>query len=173
MENASRALIMAAEVLIGILILTLAVYLINIFGKNAKQQEEIVYKKNLTEFNNKFTKYETPPQNLSLAEASDPDNGHKKADEYITSADVVTVVNLARQTNIEYSNNDPSSENYINVTVDGANCTNISESQWITKEKSILENSTASGTVYKRYNCQIILSQDTGKVRTIIIRNMF
>ena len=33
MENASKALIMAAEILIGIMILSITVYLFNVFGR--------------------------------------------------------------------------------------------------------------------------------------------
>ena len=37
MENASKALIMAAEILIGLLIISLAVYLFTSFGTSAAQ----------------------------------------------------------------------------------------------------------------------------------------
>lgn len=82
MENASKALLMAASVLIGLLILSLAVYLFVSFGSTSaelhKQQEE----QRLTQFNSQFSSYEGK------------DN--------ITIYDVVTIANLATESNIYY-----------------------------------------------------------------------
>ena len=59
MENASRALIMAAGVLVGVLLLSLAVFLFTIFGNFGSEMTTQMNEKNLSEFNAQFTKYES------------------------------------------------------------------------------------------------------------------
>lgn len=172
MENASKALMIAAEVLIGILILTFAVYLVNIFGQNAKEQEEAIFRKNLTQFNEQFTKYETPTNNITAAQAI---SDEKLANEYITSADVVTLINLAKQKNNEYANNDQNSMYYITVRLGGVTVNGYNEDAL----KNILNNSTTvfnGTTIYKRFSCTVKLSnsgEDTGRVREVLIKEMF
>ena len=58
MENASKALMMAASVLIGIMIISLAVYLFTTFGASSKQLHEEIETNRLNEFNTQFTLYE-------------------------------------------------------------------------------------------------------------------
>ena len=58
MENASKALIMAAGVLIGVLIISLAVYLFVSFGKTSEGIHTQNAKKQIDQFNAKFTSYE-------------------------------------------------------------------------------------------------------------------
>lgn len=81
MENASKALLMAAGVLIGILILSLAVYLFVSFGSSSaeihKQQEE----QQIGQFNSQFLSYEGKE---------------------CTIYDVVSVANLATESNRYY-----------------------------------------------------------------------
>ena len=79
MENASKALIMAGGMLVGILVLTLAVYLFITFGTQASKVGDIVKEQQIEKFNSDFTSY------------VDKDN--------ITIYDVITVANRARQYN--------------------------------------------------------------------------
>ena len=58
MENASKALLMAAGVLIGVLILTLAVYLFATFGATSAELHKQQATDRLNEFNSQFTSYE-------------------------------------------------------------------------------------------------------------------
>ena len=58
MENASNALIMAAGVLIGILILSLAVYLFIDFGSTASEINSQITEQQISQANSKFTIYE-------------------------------------------------------------------------------------------------------------------
>lgn len=85
MENATNALLMAGGVLIGILILSLAVYLFTTFGGTASKVNEQNIQVQLTQFNEKFTKYEGISTN--------------------TIYDVITVAGLARENNLYYDNN--------------------------------------------------------------------
>lgn len=89
-ENASRALIMAAGVLVGVLLLSLAVYLFTIFGNFGSEMTTQMNEKNLSEFNAQFTKYESYQD----------ENG--KWQNTCRAQDVVTIANLAKENNNKY-----------------------------------------------------------------------
>ena len=76
MENASKALIMAGGMLIGILILTLAAYLFITFGYQASKVGDRVKEQQIEKFNSDYNVY------------AESDN--------ITIYDVITVANRAR-----------------------------------------------------------------------------
>ncbi len=57
MENASNALLMAAEVLIGVMIISLAVYLFHSFADYSREMNIKMEATILDEFNNQFLKY--------------------------------------------------------------------------------------------------------------------
>ena len=58
MENASKALMMAGGVLIGVLIISLAVYLFADFGSRSASINAQNTEKQLAAFNSKFTSYQ-------------------------------------------------------------------------------------------------------------------
>ena len=80
MENATRALHIAAGALLGVLILSVAVALFSIFGGSSKEIIEKLDEAKITEFNNNFLKYYN---NL------------------IDVYDVVTMANFAKKNNAE------------------------------------------------------------------------
>lgn len=80
MENASKALIIAAEVLIGVLLLTLMVFAFRAMGSFSDSVDKNIEMKNLSEFNTKFEIY-------------------RKND--LTAQDVITIGNLAKKYNRE------------------------------------------------------------------------
>ena len=82
MENASKALIMAATILIGVAILSLGVYLFTYFGNYAKDVEGENRANQIAQFNSQFLKYQ--------------------GSEDITIYDILTVANLAKQNNENY-----------------------------------------------------------------------
>ena len=82
MENASKALLMAAGVLIGVLILSLAVYLFATFGATSSELHRQNDANRVNEFNAQFTSYERK--------------------QGITIYDVITVANLATENNTYY-----------------------------------------------------------------------
>ena len=86
MENASNALIMAAGVLIGVLIISLAVYLFVDFGSTTADINKQMEKQQLVQFNTKFTSYE--------------------GREELTIYDVITVAGFAQENNLYYGNDD-------------------------------------------------------------------
>ena len=58
MENASKALIMAGGILVGVLVLSLMVYLFADFGSTSAQINDQNKQNQLSQFNSKFTAYE-------------------------------------------------------------------------------------------------------------------
>lgn len=102
MENASKALLMAATVLVGVLILSIGVYLFSIFGDFSSETAKQIEEKKISEFNAQFYKY----------------LGQKKC----RAHDIVTVANLANENNKnnEYTDSDRNTGTYyIKVIVDG------------------------------------------------------
>ena len=82
MENASKALIMAAGVLIGVLILSLAVVLFTNFGATSQGVYTQMEERQLTQYNAQFTVY----------------SGRTD----ITIYDIISVANLAKENNETY-----------------------------------------------------------------------
>ena len=82
MENASKALIMAAGVLIGILILSLAVFLFVDFGSTSSEIYDEVETRQLAQYNAQYTIY--------------------VGRENITIYDIITLANLAKENNDYY-----------------------------------------------------------------------
>lgn len=107
MENASKALIMAGSILIGVMILSLGVYLFKSYASTSQQINKQMTDTQITEFNSQFTKYED----------------QKKVRAY----NIVSIANLARQNNEQYygENYNASTEKgepyYITVMVNGIN----------------------------------------------------
>ena len=79
MENASNALIMAATILIGVLIISAGVFLFNQFGENSKTINERMEQAQKDQINAQFVKFEGV--------------------ETCTAHDIVSVANLAKEYN--------------------------------------------------------------------------
>ncbi len=106
MENASKALLMAASILIGMLILSLAVYLFISFGSTSSELHKQKEEQQLQQFNSQFTSY--------------------VGKEGSTIYDVVTVANLATENNIYYEFEKRNiiadgKDNYISVVFENSN----------------------------------------------------
>lgn len=157
MENASKALIMAAEVLIAMVILSLAMYLVITFGNFSQQVHEQNQEIELTQFNSQFTQFE--------------------AMENVTIYDIITVANYARENNQRYelnvSSRDKESTYYVSVyRKSGSNNNAIEhESQSIldTLIKQDIDEMKNKATNYlPKYKCQTFTSSVTGRVYKII-----
>ena len=83
MENASKALIMAGGILIGVLILTLGLYLFISFGQQSKEMHDRITDNQLTQYNAQYTVYSTRTN--------------------ITIYEIISVANLAHENNNYYS----------------------------------------------------------------------
>ena len=81
MENATNGLIMAGSVLIGVIVLSLFVYLFSSMGTTAKEFQEEMDKTSVLKFNEPFEKY--------------------MGREDLTPHDVLTIYNLVKERNQE------------------------------------------------------------------------
>lgn len=156
MENASKALLMASGVLIGILILSLAVYLFVSFGSTSAEIHKQNEENQLNEFNAQFTSYE--------------------GKEGITIYDVITVVNLATENNkkFEFSTRrytELSNDYYIHVKFknDWIEFGKDEESENITKFYNQMISADVNeikdnNTKLKQYKCTVEINSNTGRV---------
>jgi len=156
MENASKALIMAASVLIGVVIMSLAVYLYVSFSSSTNEIEKQMEAGQLQQFNNQFTSYE----------------GRKD----LTIYDVITVTNLARENNTYYGLTESSKSNfYITVKRDGEELQEKKEeylSGLLNNEQEMKDTTddTTGNPIkeLKKYNCKVSFNSDTNRVNEIV-----
>ena len=92
MENASKALLFAAGVLMAIVILSLAVYLYGSFSSATSEVEKQMEEDQISNFNNQFLAYEEKKE--------------------ITIYDIYTVSNLAEENNKKYDLTKQEDNNY-------------------------------------------------------------
>ena len=139
MENASKALIMAGGILIGVLLISLAVYLFIDFGSTSAEINAQNAQKQLTEFNSKFTSY----QNY----------------ENITIYDIITLAGYAKENNEYYGVSTSSEENYIDVKIRNESILN--------KNKSDLLTQYAANGILTKFECNNIQYNNSGRVNLI------
>lgn len=142
MENASKALLMAAGVLIGILILSLIVYLFANFGMASAEVHKQKDTNDINRFNTQFTSYEGKECNIQ---------------------DVVSAANLAIDNNKNYSLDAADGNNYyitVNIT-ENANGTNLQKK---TKEEL---NKLLKEELGKKYNCTTKINEKTQMVNIV------
>ena len=159
MENASKALLMAAGVLIGILILSLAVYLFVSFGSTSAEIHKQNEENQLNEFNAQFTSYE--------------------GKEGLTIYDVITVANLATENNkyYEFSTRRPAlpilpSNDYYIYVMFGSKRMEFGKdvkSESVTKSYNEIIAEEVSeiredNTELKQYKCTVQINPNTGSV---------
>lgn len=150
MENASKALLMAAGVLMGVVILSLAAYLFVTFSSSADDVKSEITNNQLNKFNSQFLAYEQR--------------------EDLTVYDILTAVNLAENNN-KYYQLEPGDTNYITVKVDNSvvNSTDIEKKikpESLEKEGEMKEDNLG-GKSLKNYRCNVLLSDITGRVNAV------
>ena len=145
MENASKALLMAGGVLIGILILSLAAYLFVDFGSTSAEIHRQNEEKQITEFNSKFTSYE----------------GYKDKDGnwQITIYDIITLAGYAKENN---TYNEGVTEEQIIVQVNGRQIQSNNNEQ----NQNLIREFINDGTLIK-FKCDEIKYNSRGKVKLI------
>ncbi len=148
MENASKALLMAGGVLIGVLIMSLAVYLFADFGSKSASINEQNSQKQLAAFNSKFTSYQNFKDEIS---------GEWK----ITIYDIITVKGYADENNEKNESKDEK----ITVTIDNSPITK-------TDTELIKDYGYKNGELTK-FKClnNDIQYNNRGKVKLINFRN--
>lgn len=139
MENASKALVMAGGVLIGIMIMSLAVYLFIDFGSTSAEINTQNAQKQLTQFNAQFTSYEG-----------------KKG---LTVYDIITVAGYANENNLYYK--DSLDENKITVSLKGSDIQDKlnKKYEWISKY-------TNSDGTLANFECEISYNEN-GRVKNV------
>ena len=156
MENASKALLMAAGVLIGVLILTLMVYLFVDFGTISAQIHSQVSQRQINEFNSKFTSYE-----------SYEDEGKSE----ITIYDVITVTNYAKENNEYYKDSKLYESDYkVEVILKSSRGTTI---LLTSKEIDFINNlvrdeQVNNNTWLVEYKCEVTKYHNNGRVSEVI-----
>ena len=152
MENASKALMIAAGVLIGIMIISLAVYLYVTFGTRTAEIHQQMEINRLNQFNSQFTSYQGK------------DN--------VTIYDVVTVVNIAK-TNNEYYELETQSESnyYITVQIKNDNGQKFNLEKYTTnqlQEDLIKTEQVKSDGTLPTYSCEVTINPITELVNKVI-----
>lgn len=148
MENASKALIMAGGVLIGILIISLAVYLFTDFGSTSAQINAQNLQKQITEFNSKFTSYEG---------YKDKDGNWK-----ITIYDIITLASYAKENNQYYED---TIEEQIDVKINNK----VIQDNTNDENQELISNYTRDG-ILKRFKCSNVEYNARGKVKSITFK---
>ena len=88
MENASKALIMAGGMLIAIMVASLFVYLFTSYGKYADDMYDKINRRQQTEANNEYTKYEGAKDRGYISVGINGINSN------LQNADTTTITNL-------------------------------------------------------------------------------
>lgn len=177
MENASKALIMAAGVLIGVIILGIAVYLFTMYGQYSKEAYDKMSDAQISQFNAQFLKYYGNVSSVYIDE-----NGKEKEKEgpiLCTAHDILTVANLARQNNIQYDllNESEAKDNTFYIRVDiGKRNTEKNLEKWdeVIQINFLKENATEivnGETKAKSYICkEVNISPITKRVNYILFQ---
>lgn len=151
MENASKALIMAAGVLISMIIISLAVYLFLSFGSSSAQLHQEQEEQRLNQFNTQFTSY------VGL--------------QNITIYDVVTVANLATENNIYYGfpkKTNDGKDNYISVYYISSYIEGGIGGSQTDYNKMISDELKNGNSDLPLYNCQVEISPTTQRVYKVV-----
>lgn len=150
MENASKALLMAAGVLMGVVILSLAAYLFVTFSSSADDVKSEIANNQLNKFNSQFLAYEQR--------------------EDLTVYDILTAVNLAENNN-KYYQLEPGDTNYITVKVDNSVVNSMDIEKKIKPEslekEGEMKEDNLGGKSLKNYRCNVLLSDITGRVNAV------
>lgn len=157
MENASKALIMAGTMLLGIMLISLTVYLFSSFARSSSSMYAIMEEPEITRFNSQFLKYYGTTINEDGTTSPIPCTAH----------DIISLANLAKQYNeqnetqniLHYGQNIMSLDgrySYIQISLEG-NSTNNNVEKWDEATTlSFLKNSivtTGTGAGIQHYGC--------------------
>ncbi len=150
MENASKALIMAGGILVGLLIISLAVYLFVDFGKTASDINNQNAEQQVVEFNSRFVKYES--------------NKDKDGNWQTTIYDIISLAGYAKENNEYYAD---SSDEQISVNIVASPVSN--NIQRLSDYRSLMSQYMydGSGTALRKFSCESISYNTRGKVKVI------
>ena len=100
MENASKALIMAAGVIVGVLIISIGVYLFSTYAEYSSDAYETMEAAQIDQFNSQFLKY----YGNTLTKYTDANKNEYRKETPIlcTAHDIVSLATLAAQNNKQF-----------------------------------------------------------------------
>lgn len=152
MENASKALIMAASILLGVMIIAIGVYLFSSYAQYSSSTYKKIEQAQIDQFNSQFLKYYGSEEVTIRSYSSDPASEKKEIVPILCTAhDIISLANLAQKNNQYYEIENEVTEggseasNYIQIKLKKVD-NNIEK--W-TEEKKIdfLKKSTYSVTI--------------------------
>lgn len=148
MENASKALIMAASILLGVMIISVGVALFNTFSEFAKSTTERIEESKISEWNNRYTKYHGT---ITVEE-----NGKVKVKPIpVTAHEIISLANHAIENNKNYEleTQNGYNENTYYVQVQVGKVENFEKLDDQAKNKFLQENSLTDDNETKYYMC--------------------
>ena len=151
MENAVKALLIVAGVLIGVMILALGTSLYSSLTQYVEQTQQEIINRETQKFNEQFLKYIN-------WDGTSPD-----VDFVLTLQDIITAANAARENNLGYGLEEPASNNYY-VTVNiVSELANLEDTIDLNSSGQLLESELAQYK-YICTNDDIKVNQITGRV---------
>ena len=167
MENASKALLLAGSVLIGVMVLALAVYLFSNFAGSSQEIHQNIEDNQIAQFNNQFTQY--------------------VGNTNVTIHNIVSMANLATQNNWYYEmpyQTATGKNNYITILCNGVSIefgfrANQTEEQRISEMENRYNtlisndvNQITSTNDLPQYTVQVETSEITHRVYKVICRKI-
>lgn len=170
MESASKALIMAASILFGMMIIAIGVFLFNLHSDYSSNMYKQMEETEIAKFNVQFTKYYGSNTN---------DEGVEEPI-LCTMHDIITVANIAQQNNKNYNLN---SMKGFNITTEYVQVKVKVNKKWENNFEKLSDDSkisfikkystTSNGKNIKYYKCtSVIISSVTKKVCCIAFQEI-
>lgn len=157
MENASKALLMAAGVLIGVMILTTMIVLFTTFGDLGREYNQKLETQSIMEFNNQFTKYVRTAQDMNKGKG-------------LKAQEVLSLAKLVKEWN------DSGTNEQITMTVNGNDYTTIDYDFLVANnnEIDVRDDTDVNGnpikvTSYPTFTMEINEYYSSGRVKSIIV----
>jgi len=154
MENAVQALLIAAGVLIGVMILSLAVSLYSSLNEYVTDTQEQAISKEVQQFNEQFVKYINCNDNSSEVEF------------VLKIQDIVTAANAAYENNKKYELTEQNGSNYY-VTINIKSEINNLERTINSDSAQLLSEETLLKTEYRCTPQDVIINSITGRVEQV------
>lgn len=176
MENASKALLMSASILLGLMIVSVGVVLFKSFGGFSREITTEIERKQIAQFNAQFQKYEGY---ITFYDDETKDEITERIK--ITTHDIVTLANLAQKNNKEYglekdkSEKENESTYYVQINLnEGTSSKNRNLEKWKETElTNFIENNNMVNNEIKYYFIKnIVISNITGRVTYIEIQKL-
>ena len=166
MENASKALLIAGEILIGVMILSIGVFLFRNLAGESREFYEEMEKTTISEFNSRFYKFYGSREVAS-----------KKIPVAVTIHDITSLANFAKKHNEQYEIANESSYSdgtlYVQIDIQGVQTKveKLSNDQIINLIKNNSITKVGSSTITKYFKAtRVDVSEADGMVNHIIFQ---